>query len=110
MHVPADFELTNLQRRHLGLGETEPHWELVPLKGSCFFLYFDGDVIRKIFSRTESSYYESDVCEHTSEGRTMVLPKTKRGKPKKLNFTALQSFSEKGVYFSYSESDIQISN
>ena len=108
--VPHDFELTNLQRRYLGLGEADPSWDKVPVKNSCWTLYFDGDIIRKISARSESHYYESDVCEHTAENRTVVLPRTKRGKPKKLNFTAIQSFSEKGIYFSFSEDYITLAN
>lgn len=108
--VPSDFELTNLHRRYLGLGEVEPTWDKVCVKNSCWILYFDGDVIRKIAARSESHYYESDVCEHTTDNRTVVLPKTKRGKPKKLNFTAIQSFGNKGIYFSFSDDYITLAN
>lgn len=108
--VTTDFELTNLQRQYLGLDPVQPHWEHVLLPKTNWVLYFDGDIIRKIFARSEESYYESDVLEHTTDNRTIVLPKTKRGKPKKLNFTALQSFSENGIYFSYCDWEIRISN
>lgn len=106
----TDFEPSNLQRQYLGLDPVQLHWEQKPLPKTNWILYFDGDVIRKIFYRDETSYYESDVLEHTPDNRTILLPKTQRGKPKKLNFTALQSFSQKGIYFSYSDREILISN
>lgn len=108
--INPGFELTNLQRRYLGLGEVLPHWEKVPVNKSCIILYFDGDIIRKMVTSSEDSYYESDLLEHTAENRTILLPKTKRGKPRKLNFTATQYFSAKGVYFSFSEKHITIAN
>ncbi|MDE6695481.1 MAG: immunity 26/phosphotriesterase HocA family protein [Muribaculaceae bacterium] len=108
--VNPGFELTNLQRRYLGLGEASPHWEKVPVNKSNIILYFDGDIIRKMVTCSENVYYESDLLEHTAENRTILLPKTKRGKPRKLNFTATQYFSAKGVYFSFSEKHIVIAN
>lgn len=108
--VSTDFELSNLQRQYLGLDPVQLHWEQMTLPKTNWILYFDGDVVRKIFYRDETSYYESDVLEHTADNRTILLPKTKRGKPKKLNFTALQSFSQKGIYFSYSDCEILIAN
>lgn len=40
------MELTNEQRRCLGLLEVEPYWERVDM-GKGNILYFNGDVIRK---------------------------------------------------------------
>ncbi len=108
--VNPGFELTNLQRRYLGLGEVMPHWEKVPVNNSHIILYFDGDIIRKMFTSSEDCYYETDLLEHTAENRTVLLPKTKRGKPRKLNYTATQYFSAKGVYFSFSDIHINIAN
>ncbi|WP_347254669.1 immunity 26/phosphotriesterase HocA family protein [Leminorella grimontii] len=93
------FELTNEQRKYLGLIPVEEHWELVRLND--MYLYFDNDVIRKKIVATNNSYIEQELCEKTSENRTILLPKTARGKPKKLNFTATQSFSPFGVYFNF---------
>ncbi|WP_147522783.1 hypothetical protein [Campylobacter curvus] len=61
--------------------------------------YFDGDVIRKMITSTSERYCETQLCEHNAKGHSIVLPKTARGKPKKLNFTAMQSFKGLGVYF-----------
>lgn len=102
------FELTNEQRKYLGLTPIENNWELVKLFGS--YVYFDGDVIRKEITVEEQMYNERDLNEITSENRTILLPKTSKGKPKKLNFTATQSFRGTGVYFSFSDSYLTISN
>jgi len=102
------FELTNEQRKYLGLIPVEKHWELVKLND--MFLYFDNDIIRKEILVTENSYLEQELYEKTSENRTILLPKTEKGKPKKLNFTATQSFSAFGVYFSFSSKYSCIAN
>ena len=103
------FELTNEQRRYLGLAAVEKGWKLVKLFDS--FVYFDGAIIRKQIIVTDNSYYESALNEKTSGNRTILLPKTSRGKPKKLNLTASNSFSPFGVYFEFSsKGDIRIAN
>lgn len=102
------FELTNEQRKYLGLTPVAKHWERVALFNG--FVYFDGDIIRKQFSVSDQSYTERDLEEFTAENRTVLLPKTAKGKPKKLNYTASQSFKGIGVYFSFSESFLTISN
>ena len=103
------FLLSNEQRRYLGLMPVAPHWELVPLND--MFLYFDGDIIRKRITSDETGYVEQELCERTAEERRMLLPKTEKGKPKKLNYTATQSFSPFGVYFSFRKDDyVSISN
>ncbi|MDR2912937.1 MAG: immunity 26/phosphotriesterase HocA family protein [Alistipes sp.] len=95
------FELTNEQRRYLGLAPVEAHWELVQL--GEMWLWFDGDVIRKQIIVDEDGYYECELNEKTAENRTILLPKTAKGKPKKLNFTGTQSFGQFGVYFRFGE-------
>jgi len=102
------FELTNEQRKYLGLSPIENNWELVKLFNS--YVYFDGDIIRKEITVNEQTYNERDLNEKTSDNRTILLPKTSNGKPKKLNFTATQSFKGLGVYFSFSNSYLTISN
>ena len=102
------FELTNEQRKYLGLVPVENSWEIVKLND--MYLYFDGDTIRKKISVTENSYFEQELNEMTAENRTVLLPKTSKGKPKKLNFTATHSFGSFGVYFSFSVDYLKISN
>lgn len=94
------FELSNEQRGYLGLIPVEKNWELVALNE--MYLYFDGDTIRKKISVSGNSYFEQELNEKTTESRTVLLPKTAKGKPKKLNFTATQSFSPLGIYFRFS--------
>ena len=100
------FELSNLQRRYLGLDEVQPEWERVMLV-SGIYLYFDGVIIRKMVNSTsDGTYQETDHLERTAENRTILLPKTKRGKPRKLNYTATKYFSYRGVYFYFGSSVI----
>lgn len=106
--INIPFQLSNKQRSFLGLIPVEPTWELVELFGSYY--YFDGDIIRKKITVNDKQYREVELCVETTEGRTMVLPKTKRGKPKKFNFTATQSFNPIGVYFSFSQTFVMIGN
>ncbi|MGE8301009.1 MAG: immunity 26/phosphotriesterase HocA family protein [Sphingobacterium paramultivorum] len=102
------FELTNEQRKYLGITPVESCWELVKLFEN--YVYFDGDIIRKEIAVTEQSYIERDLYEKTAENRTILLPKTEKGKPKKLNFTATQAFRGTGVYFAFSDSYLSISS
>ena len=45
-----------------------------------------------LFELEDGTYYEAELCEYTEQNRTILLPKTKRGKPKKMNYTATLSF------------------
>ena len=102
------FELTNEQRRCLGIVPVEPHWELVEFED--MYLYYDGDIIRKNIYVGNDHYLEAELREHTAENRTILLPKTNRGKPKKMNYTATQSFSPFGVYLRFGEEFLSIAN
>lgn len=102
------FELSNEQRSYLGLEPVQPTWERVLLGDA--YLYFDGDHIRKYIAVKDDAYFEKALNETTTDNRTMVLPKTARGKPKKLNATAIQSFSTLGVYFQYVKDSVIIAN
>ena len=106
------FELTNEQRKYLGLIPVEKNWELVKFEGKFqdTYYYFDGDIIRKKISLSENSYYEAELDEKTTENRTIILPKTSREKLKIFNFTATQSFSPFGVYFSFTKYGVHIAN
>lgn len=109
MKANIPFELTNEQRRYLGLSPVGDTWELVYVAKQ--YLYYDGNVIRKkITVNEDGSYYEAELCEHTDQDRTVLLPKSKRGKPKKLNYTATLSFHPFGVYFSFSPYRVIIAN
>lgn len=64
------FQLSNEQRKYLGLVPVEEHWELVELAGS--YVYFDGDVIRKKIKLEDGGYYECELAEVTAENRTIA--------------------------------------
>lgn len=104
------FQLTNEQRKYLGLIPVEKNWDLVKLNEDIY-LYFDGDIIRKKIEVDSKNYLEQELLEKTSENRTLLMPKTAKGKAKKLNFTATQSFNPFGVYFNFSDGkDLSIAN
>lgn len=109
MGTKTPFELTNKQRKYLGLSPVDDTWELVYFANQ--YLYYDGNIIRKkITVDDDGTYYEAELCEHTAQNRTILLPKTKRGKPKKMNYTATLSFQPFGVYFIFSATQITIAN
>lgn len=109
MGANIPFELTNEQRKYLGLSPVGDTWELVYFTEQ--YLYYDGNIIRKIITvDDDGSYYEAELYEITEENRTILLPKTKRGKPKKMNYTATLSFQPFGVYFRFSANEIIIAN
>ncbi len=105
------MELTNEQRKYLGLELIDPVWERVEISNSIkpeyesgrVILYFDGDIIRKIiYIQYSGSYQEDTVFLKTLENRTMIASKTGKGKPKRLNAVNLQRFHAEGTYFFYS--------
>ena len=103
------FELTNEQRKYLGLIPVEEHWELVKFDNGIYY-YFEDDIIRKEIKVSKNYYHEAELNEKTAENRTMILPKTKRGKIKKFNYTATESFSPFGTYFTFSTDGVIIAN
>lgn len=103
------FELTNEQRKYLGLTPVEGAWERVKFKDNIY-LYFDGDKLVKRIIVDEKAYHEIELNEMTADNRTVVLPKTPRGKIKKLNFTALEAMNGIGVYFRFGGGRIRIAN
>ena len=103
------FELTNKQRKYLGLIPVEEHWELVKFDNNVYY-YFEDDIIKKEITVSKNYYHEAELNEKTAENRTMILPKTVRGKIKKFNYTATQSFSPFGNYFTFSTDGVIIAN
>lgn len=98
--------LNNEERRYFGLEPILPDWERFTIKPG-YMVYFDGDVIRKIISMSTScsegwenflDYIETDNEIHTRERQT-VLPRTKRGKEKKLNYTSVNGMIPTGCSF-----------
>ena len=103
------FELTNEQRKYLGLIPVEEHWELIKFDNNVYY-YFEDDIIKKEITVSKNYYHEAELNEKTAENRTMILPKTVRGKIKKFNYTATQSFSPFGNYFTFSTDGVIIAN
>ena len=103
------FELTNEQRKYLGLAPVEENWELIKFDNGIYY-YFEDDIIRKEIKVSKNYYHEAELNEKTAENRTMILPKTKRGKIKEFNYTATQSFSPFGTYFTFSTDGVIIAN
>ena len=103
------FELTNEERKYLGLIPVEEHWELVKFDNGIYY-YFEDDTIKKEIKVSKNYYHEAELNEKTAENRTMILPKTVRGKIKKFNYTATQSFSPFGTYFTFSADGVIIAN
>ena len=103
------FELNNEQRKYLGLIPVEEHWELVKFDNGIYY-YFEDDTIKKEIKVSKNYYHEAELNVKTAENRTMILPKTKRGKIKKFNYTATQSFSPFGTYFTFSTDGVIIAN
>jgi len=103
------FELTNGEREYFGLKKVKNNWDRIKLTDEIY-LYFEGNTIKKSISVSEHSYRENEMDEET-ENREFLLPKTKRGKPKKLNYSSFQSRNGIGSYFSYdSSSGVVIGN
>ena len=107
--MKLQFELTNEQRKYLGLIPVEEHWELVKFDNGIYY-YFEDDIIKKEITVSKNYYHEAELNEKTAENRTMILPKTARGKIKKFNYTATQSFSPFGTYFTFSADGVIIAN
>lgn len=107
------YILANEDRNYLGLTQVESHWETMDIKNVT--LFFDGDIIRKMIRYSYSeyqdfTYFECDIFVETTENRSIVLPKTAKGKPKKLNYTATTTFNPIGAYLRYDEGHLTIGN
>ena len=111
------FELTNEHRKCMGIPEVQSDWELVCLE-SGFYCYFQGEIIRKLIlvqeedaqKRQKAAYHEYNVTALTKENRTILCPKTERGKEKKLTAATAGKLSSEGVCFYYSDGRISIVN
>lgn len=107
------YELTNEQRRYFGLAPIENHWDRVILKGDTYriesVLYFDNDTIKRHIVSTEKEYTEQQYNE-LAKDRTILLPKTDKGKEKKLSASVLEQRQPTGVYLSINCGHLTIGN
>lgn len=90
-------ELTNPQRENLGLQTVHPSWDKVSLDDQTV-VYFDGNTIKKKITVSKEAYEEIELDEAT-ENRTNLLPKTGKGKSKKVSVSSLASRKGIGMYF-----------
>ncbi|WP_241007219.1 MULTISPECIES: immunity 26/phosphotriesterase HocA family protein [Pectobacterium] len=85
-------------RPYFGLEPLSSEWDILTVRDD-YFICFDGDTIRKRITATVLNYQEDDVIIHT-RGREVILPRTTRGKEKKLTYTSVSSVKADGVVFS----------
>lgn len=108
-----DFELTNEQRKYFGLDPVQKHWERVILNGDVYrpqsILYYDSFTIKRQIISTNDSYKELQFDELT-RNRSYLLPKTKKGKEKKLSSSVLEQRQPKGVYLLIANGLLTIGN
>lgn len=113
------MELTNEQRKYLGLELIEPTWDTMEIPNAIkpelatgkHILYFDKDVLRKnIFINNSGLYLEESCHIRTEENRTMIAPKTNKGKAKRLNGVNLQRCTSEGMYFRYERGGMLLAN
>lgn len=98
--------LTNDERELFGLELISVKWDRVEIKKGIV-VYFDGDAICKIIYNYEHSgegfintlYIEEDNLIKT-RNREFVLPRTAKGKEKKLNYTSINGMKSTGCRFS----------
>jgi len=103
------FELTNEERIAVGLTQVEETWERMKLRHDIY-LYFDNDRLVKRITVTQDSYHEIELNDLTASNRTMLLPRTSKGKAKKLNYSAVQALGGIGVYFAFYNERVWIAN
>lgn len=104
-----NFNLTNMQREYLGLEPAGAGWDAVQVDDG-FYLFFDGNMIRKSIEVTETTYHECEMLEMTDQNREILLPKTAQGRAKKLTLAAIKRCHGLGVYFYYGRHGAMIAN
>jgi hypothetical protein len=108
------FELTNKQREYFGLDPIEDHWDRVLSLGDKrneeTVLYFDGDIIKRHIISTQDCYQEYHYNDLT-RNRTILLPKTAKGKEKKLTACVFAQQKPIGIYLTINSfGDLKIGN
>lgn len=110
------FELNNEQRRALALDEVECGWTKKNLS-DLHWIYLDGNTIRKSVviredyqTKKRTSYAEYSYDMQTDDSHTFILPKTGRGKPRKLTASAMDNSNPKGVFLNYGSGCMAIVN
>jgi len=102
-----DFTLTNREREYLGLRKIENDWERLVLENIT--LYFEENRIVKFIRHTVNGYQENEMDLLTKD-KNLILPKTKKGKPKKLTYASISSSNPVGQSFQFSNTYITFYN
>ena len=108
-----EFELTNAQRRCLGLNEVQPTWTRFLLKTSHYdahtaIAYEENGIVKKQIHVSEILYTETDLNERISPDRKTLFPKTQRGKPVGLTSATLEKRTGVGMCLRYYKSFIHL--
>lgn len=104
------FELTNNDRKYLGLETVKDNWEKVKLSDTTY-IYYEGNTIKKYIYIFNDNYYEESKMDYeTTENRTILLPKTNRGTPKKITPSLIDNKDRIGAYFALSNGNVLIGN
>ena len=90
------YELTNIQRKYFGLAVVPTNWDKVFLDDNTF-VYFDDEMIVKVIYYN-SGYLEYDTALLT-KNRSILLPKTSRGKEQKLTGSSVLKIKGSAVQF-----------
>lgn len=98
------FELTNKQRKYLGLDLVDPEWEQMELKAGPYqpesVLYFEGNILKKQIISNKNRYSEWPFNLETRD-KSVILSKTSKGKEKKLTAATLEKYKPDGVAFDW---------
>lgn len=105
--------MTNEQRKYFGLDPIQNHWDKVVLEGDKYrpdsVLYFEKDTIKRYIISTNDQYFERQYNELT-KNRTILLPKTNKGKEKMLTAAVMEQRQPTGVYLNVNCGDLTIGN
>ncbi len=101
------FQLTNEQRRHMGLLPLLEEWQAMRPKPSPHdqfetVCYGSGNRIHKVTLAGPKVFGEYEVSETLSDDGTMLLPKTPRGKPVLFSTANLLKRTGTGMHLAYS--------
>ena len=96
---------SNEYRKYLGIKPLKDNYKCEIYEDGCIkiLVYFDKDKIVKIINIYITDKYfsleEKDVDYDTTNNHKIILPKTNRGKPKKITFSVIENLSGYGTYF-----------
>ena len=91
------YELTNNQRKYLGLSLVSDDWDKVQLS-ETISVYYQGDKVVKILNYN-LGYFERDTDIETKQ-RQILLPKRIKGKEQKLTIAKILKIKGSGIQFS----------